>query len=894
MLTVEELNARAEALGQDPLLRQLAGTVRSRVERILREDPPVPVRKALLSRSGGVCPHDGGSLVFDPWQPSQHRCSRCGRVATGERHDGHWARAGHLWVAERIADLSTLAALEGDEAAAARARDLIVRTAAVYAELPNRDNVLGPTHLFFSTYLESIWITNWIAGAFLLRQADHMDDETAAAVDAVAEEAATIIGEFNEGLSNRQTWNSAALTAIGAWFGDEELAQNAIESRTGLLGHLTDGFAGAEATWWEGENYHLFAARGLTVGMSWARLLGFDLLADDELRQHYRQAMLAPSLSALPDLTYPARKDSRYGVSLAEPAYLETWEVARAWLEAEPQTDAWLAALYATTPRPAEQYDAWLHNAGFPLPSARGRGDLSWWSLLALDSRELDVSEPLGQPSVLLPSQGLGILRHGDRYTSLECGAAGGGHGHPDRLHLTLHARGVHWLPDMGTGSYVDPSLFWYRSARAHNAPTVDGESPRDARCVAFESAGAWGWIRGSAGPVTRSIVAGPDVIVDLLEIAPGSGAVELPWHLQGKFTVATSGTWEAAELDDPSLGAERFVPAVSGPVIVDVEANGQAIRLHLFGGELVQATGPGLPGSTSRQPFLLRRVRDSAWIGAVIDLDPAASGVVEWGAGGASVSRSSGRVEVTITPTRASVTDPAGKVTLTGLREVRPAPKPLIAERPPWEARAMVPHAWAVPALDATFEGFDLSHPLTLDDEHQYRRSEEPYDGQRFAATAWLNWDHDGVYLAVDVRKPELVLRAQGAAPLDLDNEADDIHQDGLQLYLKYPDETTLGFVVVPDETGALRARSVGAAAGASVEGAWAASDEGYVVTLALRDPRISTLRPGDVLKFDLVINEMTSDRVRRLGQLVWSGDGGWTYLWGDRGEAAGVIELG
>jgi len=182
MLTVDELNLRAAALAEEPLLGTLAATVRTRVERVLREAPPMPVRKALLSRDGGVCPHDGALLLFDPWQPSAHKCPRCGRVATGPRHDGHWARAGHLWVAERIADLATLAALEGDEDAAACARELLVRSAAVYAEVPNRDNVLGPTHLFFSTYLESVWITSWLAGAFILRQTDRLDDETAAAV----------------------------------------------------------------------------------------------------------------------------------------------------------------------------------------------------------------------------------------------------------------------------------------------------------------------------------------------------------------------------------------------------------------------------------------------------------------------------------------------------------------------------------------------------------------------------------------------------------------------------------------------------------------------------------------------------------------------------------------
>src|SRR2546427_958333 len=89
--------------------------------------------------------------------------------------------------------------------------------------------------------------------------------------------------------------------------------------------------------------------------------------------------------------------------------------------------------------------------------------------------------------------------------------SSGGGHGHPDRLHLTLHADGVHWLADPGTGSYVSPDLFWYRSTLAHNAPRMDGASqlPGDAACEAFDEPGEWGWVRGRFGDITRTVVAG-------------------------------------------------------------------------------------------------------------------------------------------------------------------------------------------------------------------------------------------------------------------------------------------------------------------------------------------------------------------------------------------------
>lgn len=273
MLTFDDLTARRAMIDESPDLAALRDHLVARAAPVLERMPPVPRVKALLSRDGGTCPHDGTLLAFDPWSPDRHRCPRCGEAFSGERHHAHWARAQHLWIAERAAHLATVHAVTGDEAAATRARELLAAYYDRYFDLPNADNVLGPSHLFFSTYLESIWILDYLAAAFILREMELLDDDDIAHVDAIANEAAALIAEFNEGLSNRQTWNSAALAAIGVWFGDEELALNAIEGRTGLLGHLADGF-GTDGMWHEGENYHLFALRGLLVGLQWARSAG--------------------------------------------------------------------------------------------------------------------------------------------------------------------------------------------------------------------------------------------------------------------------------------------------------------------------------------------------------------------------------------------------------------------------------------------------------------------------------------------------------------------------------------------------------------------------------------------------------------------------------------------
>src|SRR2546430_12133636 len=189
--------------------------------------PPVPTAKALLSVDGGVCPDDATTLAFDPWSPDAHRCTRCGQIQRSDRHDRNWARHQHLWLAERAAHLATLATLAGDTAAAGRATEILQAYARSYWQYPNRDNVLGPSRLFFSTYLESIWLCNYLAAGVLLREAGGLDEATARGVGQVAEEAANLIGGFDEGFSHRPTWNNAAVPAIAVWVGDAELARRA-------------------------------------------------------------------------------------------------------------------------------------------------------------------------------------------------------------------------------------------------------------------------------------------------------------------------------------------------------------------------------------------------------------------------------------------------------------------------------------------------------------------------------------------------------------------------------------------------------------------------------------------------------------------------------------------
>jgi hypothetical protein len=143
-----------------------------------------------------------------------------------------------------------------------------------------------------------------------------------------------------------------------------------------------------------------------------------------------------------------------------------------------------------------------------------------------------------------------------------------------------------------------------------------------------------------------------------------------------------------------------------------------------------------------------------------------------------------------------------------------------------------------------------------------------------------------------VRVRSDAPVFRPGSAAPLRLDNEPDDIHSDGVQVYLRPGDAGPVyGFLIVPDlEDGGVRVGGVRGTEGREeqVRGGWERTDDGYTLTVGFALPDWDP-RPGDVLGFDLLVNRMEPDRVRRAGQLAWSGGGGWVYLRGDRQDPAG-----
>jgi len=81
----------------------------------------------------------------------------------------------------------------------------------------NVDNVLGPTRLFFSTYLESIWLLQICVATDLVAPLDRALADRVR--DRIIEPSRAIIAEYDEGASNRQVWNDVALLAAARLVG---------------------------------------------------------------------------------------------------------------------------------------------------------------------------------------------------------------------------------------------------------------------------------------------------------------------------------------------------------------------------------------------------------------------------------------------------------------------------------------------------------------------------------------------------------------------------------------------------------------------------------------------------------------------------------------------------
>jgi hypothetical protein len=901
LLHAEALASRRGMLGGS--LGALADSLSADLEPVIARPLFIPEEKARMTRRGGRCETDGTLLEFDPFSPRAHQCPRCGATFDDDAHYRWWVMGYQLWLAERAVHAALLFALRGDERHRDFARAVLDGYVDRYLTYPNRDNVLGPTRVFFSTYLESIWLLQLTVALDLLEMA--MPAWWSATLgarvrDRVIEPAAALIAGYDEGLSNRQVWNNAALLAASRVLGRGANVA-ALDGPSGLASHLTSGLL-ADGTWYEGENYHLFAHRGLWYGVTIAETAGIGLNAS--LLARFDEAFATPFVSALPDFTFPSRRDSQYRVSLRQWRFADLAELGLVRQPADERLTAALATLYDNTvPRHDTGRSRSTAEAERNSPAtALDRADVGWRSLLFA----LPALPPLAhasQPSALLADQGLAILRRdrGRVYAALDYGHSGAGHGHPDRLNVMLVRGEDRWLDDVGTGSYVDPSLHWYRSTLAHNAPLVNGRSQQrtNGSLAAYEERGAAGWVRAFADGLAagvrfeRTLVAMPNYIVDELTwLADRDVIVDLPMHVDGDLIGAEE--WTRAtpdggiELEDGFSFLTDTETAVSdGDVRLHARVGSSSAEARVFVDAphaWWRAVSVGPPGSgPARFHFVRARGRRGA-ITTVWDLEDAVADATRADSDVTVLLRDGGRHEHRADADgwhiAMRIGDASSSIDLGGFVNRGPV-------SPDVKASAVPAPPIVIPRVRSPGNGGAVTFELR---ETHYRRSEHSWhEAGEPSATVSLSVVEETLAIAVRVEKTTLHFSpASDWNPLD--NEHPDTNSDGVQLHIVVPSVggspgREVSWLMVPEADGRRVRISARPSADASViTASWEPTPSGYALRCSCPLAALG-IRTGKPFLLGVIVNETTPDRERRRGQLVLGGASGeFVYLRGDR----------
>ena len=431
------------------------------------------------------CPQHAVQLVFEPDSPTLHRCPIDDATFSGEPFDSAWRWSVNNRLAESALRLAVLWKLEGEERNRQRVQEILLGYADAYDGYKAYEGWRPENHgvAQFSTLDEAVWSIP-LAWSFDLIRSTLSSKQQTEIVDRLLLPAADFLMERHfGGIHNFACWHNAAIGTIGAVTGNEELLTFAIDGQNGFHTQAREGIL-ADGLWFEGSfSYHFYTVAALLLlAKATANLPKWDLREHPSLAAVLR----APVLCAYPEGSLPATNDCWYFTSLNDdcchgvPKAPAFYEIGNAWFD-EPLFGQVLGRAYRHGPR--ESLDALLYGA---------------------TELEAGLEEGFALPSVNMPASGYTILRTQpegeavrseatEQYVFLKYGVHGGGHGHPDKLGLTVFACGERQSPDLGTPGYgIDLFQGWYRQTVSHNTVVLDGKSqPAGAgRSIAFRAEG--------------------------------------------------------------------------------------------------------------------------------------------------------------------------------------------------------------------------------------------------------------------------------------------------------------------------------------------------------------------------------------------------------------------
>ena len=600
-----------------------------------------------VARNGGYyhsyfCPDHAAELIFEEDSPTSHTCPVDGRVWSGQPFDDSWLWTANRRMAQRAYRLALLWRLKGEPAHLDAARQILTEYAAVYPDVhsPRSDPSVGK--ICFSALDESVW-------AIPIAWACHwiwpgLDDADRARLRTrlLEEAAAHIEAQRTPRIHNYENWLNAALGTLGTALGDETLARTVIDDTYGLTDQLARGVLD-DGHWYEGASSYHYYTLGAVLYLAQAREgLPGDPVGNPTMRRMFE----APLRIAYPDDHVPAINDCWYHSRVTDevghgiPNGPGFYEIAAGWYGA-PEFEAVLARAYRTMSRGNVESLLYgpddVSDAAAP-PLVETNEAASGFAVLRPDL-------PAGSPGELL----------------LKYGPHGGGHGHADKLALSIFGGGRRWSADLGTPGYgIAINDSWYRHTLSHSTIVLEGEAQPPATGEALRyrpvSGNSFGiadaqvlWEQGPYAAVyaRRVVLARRGYFIVLTRVeAPVARRAHVVFHHQGAITGWPNGDGESASLPDNAsyahLSDALAWPAEQGATVrLKVPVNGEtpATLTVAFapqaGARVLTARSPGNPASDLRSTLISEVTGEAFWSAAAfvygdeaeVDWRPAAAG---------------------------------------------------------------------------------------------------------------------------------------------------------------------------------------------------------------------------------------------------------------------------
>ncbi|NDV81779.1 heparinase II/III family protein [Bacteroides sp. 51] len=450
----EEEQANIKSSAQTPWGQEIVFQLKAQVDERLKHPLSVPKEEAGHLHDY-FCPVHNVFFEFDWNKPDAQYCSHCDKTWSTERINWSWITVAHNKNLQFMNDCLYIYLATGEQKYAKYMKDMLLDYAGKYPNYKVHDkgrNTPEPANysakMFAQSLDEAVWFSD-VCRMYSIVKPMLKKKEVEKVETGLLWEGANLLLKRGGG-GNWQVWNNSGLAAIGVALNNDSIVNIAINHPRVGYRHMMKTHVNRDGWWNEGSaNYHFYPLRAMILTAYAVRSMNHNLF-DKQLEMMF----LAPVKSTYNDLTFPSHNDGWYGVSL--PTQIKLYEMAYAYYR-NPVMLQTLQACYQIEDR------------------------LSPEALLT--NTTVDHNKTLKETeSYLFGHTGYGVLRSGNKTVMLKYGPSGGGHGHPDKLSISIHNGEKETLTDFGTCAYGIPDyLNWYKRTLSHNTVTVDFKDQRPA-----------------------------------------------------------------------------------------------------------------------------------------------------------------------------------------------------------------------------------------------------------------------------------------------------------------------------------------------------------------------------------------------------------------------------